>query len=208
MHGTSLFNAVLANIATLRGSISGVRSVIKTDGAHYATRPYRHSAVYLVYPILQKIQGQIDPRVLGRMRRRLGVCRTSLLDCVHYARVCVYHATPPPSDGSRPNCTAGRLISIFVLLSSTSQFSVQLSFTSAYVGCTRLLQLNSYWIDALTVTRFCNLWGIYQSRSPALVSRSTHFSSYCVFMFIAVCFSFIVCLFILLLFVLLKIYLI
>jgi len=36
--------------------------------------------------------------------------------------------------------------------------------------------------------------GIYQSRCPALVSRSTHFSSYCVCIHIAGCFSFIVCL--------------
>jgi len=38
------------------------------------------------------------------------------------------------------------------------------------------------------------------------MSRSTYFSSYCVFMRIAVCFSFIVCLFILLLFVLSNIF--
>jgi len=44
------------------------------------------------------------------------------------------------------------------------------------------------------IWRIYLLGGIYQSRSPALVSQSTHFSSYCVCIHIAGCFSFIVCL--------------
>jgi len=47
----------------------------------------------------------------------------------------------------------------------------------------------------------CAIWGIYQSRSSALVSRSTHFSSYCVCILHNLsnnnCFSLIVCLYLL-----------